>query len=120
MNLQPTLRWERIQDYAATRDIYNCLYVLHSQNPVFEERPFYIGKAKRLGGVSKSRYNPGYGYLIDGLLLSGFNLYIARLSPTQFEKAEHYEEYLIQQWDPIRNKRRGRFSPLAVETSRPW
>ena len=79
-----------------------------------------VGKAKRLGGVAKSRYNPGYGYLIDGLLLSGFKLFVARLPPIQFEKAEHYEEYLIQEWNPIHNRRRGRFVAWPIITNHPW
>lgn len=116
----PTVTWECVTDYAATRDIHHCLYVLYNANPLFENRPYYIGKAKRLGGVAKSRYNPGYGYLIDGLLLSGFKLFVARLSPSHFEKAEHYEEYLIKEWNPIRNRRRGRFVPWPIEANRPW
>ena len=116
----PTVIWECVSNYAATRDIHHCLYVLYNANPSFENRPYYIGKAKRLGGVAKSRYNPGYGYLIDGLLLSGFKLFVARLSPTHFEKAEHYEEYLIQEWNPIRNRRRGRFVPWLIDANRPW
>lgn len=114
----PVLTWIAVVDYAATRDIHRCLYVF--RNPAFGERPYYIGKAKRLGGVVRSRYNPGYGYLVDGLLLAGFSLFVAELTESQFENAVHFEEYLIQQWNPCRNKRRGKYSAWPVTCQRLW
>lgn len=112
------ISWTTVADYAGTKDVHDCLYVFFRPCP--DERPFYIGKAKRLGGAARSRYNPGYGYLIDGLLRAEYQLFVAQLTPTQFAKAVHYEEFLIQKWNPVRNKRRGRYAPWPVTDIRPW
>lgn len=112
------ISWTAVTDYAGTKRVYDCLYVFFRPCP--EERPFYIGKAKRLGGAARSRYNPGYGYLIDGLLRAEYQLFVAQLTPMQFAKAVHYEEFLIEKWNPLRNKRRGRYVPWPVTDIRPW
>lgn len=100
-----------------------CLYVYH--HPSDGDRPFYIGKAKYFGTKqpdgykASARYNSGYVYMIEGLLRSGYTLYIARLGRAAFEKAAHYEQELIARWNPIRQQRLSR-QRLAIETVKPW
>lgn len=114
------VQWGEIRTYAETREIINCLYVLVPPNVVAIDRPYYIGKAKRLGGSSRARYNPGYGYLLNGLLENGFSLYAAELQPDAFKDAVQYENYLIAVWNPLANRRRKTLPQHPVDTTKPW
>lgn len=100
-----------------------CLYVFH--HPADGDRPYYIGKAKYFGThqstgyKASARYNGGYTYLIEGMLRSGFSLYVATIGEKAFDKSEAFEQELIALWKPIRQKRiKKNRSP--VETVKPW
>lgn len=116
----PTITWHRCRTYDEASIRSECLYVFSYSADLNDPRPFYIGIAKRFGGISRSRYNRGYSYLIDGLLDSGFELYLAEIGPTLFKSARHYEQYLINEWNPIANKRRKSVEPWILNTTKPW
>jgi hypothetical protein len=123
MALEPS--WEKFDaesaDRAASKSF--CLYVFH--HPDDRGRPFYIGKAKYFGPNQESgytgaaRYNAGYRHLLEGMLRSGFNLYIAEIGEAEFANAEAYEQSLIAAWNPVR-KQRTNSRTLAVNTQKPW
>lgn len=100
-----------------------CLYVFHHKQD--GDRPFYIGKAKYFGTKQPSgykdsaRYNSGYVYLLDGMLRSGFTLYIASIGETAYRDAEDYEQELIAQWNPLKNQKT-KSVRKAVTTTKPW
>jgi hypothetical protein len=101
-----------------------CLYVFY--HPQDKDRPFYIGKAKYFGTKQKegykqsARYNGGYLHLIAGMLCSGFKLYIAEIGEDLFAHAEDYEQFLIEQWNPVQNKLRKKRNFVKFTTEKPW
>jgi hypothetical protein len=100
-----------------------CLYAFH--HPQDGDRPFYIGKAKYFGTKQpahyerSARYNSGYLHLLVGMLRSGFSLYIAPIGELAYTDAESYEQELIKQWNPIRNKKITTKCKVLV-TKKPW
>lgn len=100
-----------------------CLYVFH--HPDHGDRPFYIGKARYFGtnqrdGYRRSaRYNGGYVHLLDGMLTSGFSLYILPIGESAFPDAEGFEQTLIEAWKPIRPQRTTK-ARKAIDLTKPW
>jgi hypothetical protein len=117
--------WEKFDadtfERAASKSF--CLYVFH--HPDDGGRPFYIGKAKYFGPRQESgyergaRYNAGYQHLLEGMLRSGFGLYIAEIGEAQFKNAEAYEQYLISAWNPVRKQRTSQLQ-MPISTTIPW
>lgn len=124
-SLPLTLHWESFTDRTLSEALAKryCLYVLHHRRD--GNRPYYIGKAKFFGPSqpdgyrSAARYNGGYQHLLSGLLRSGFTLYIAEIGNAAYARAGQYEQCLIDQWNPVQNRRRHSHR-LAVNGERPW
>lgn len=120
------LDWVRYQlaDLQSALSASNCLYVWH--HPDDGDRPQYIGKAKFFGTrqssgyVASARYNSGYEYLLELALRGGTNLYIAKLSPENFAKAESIEQALIEKWQPLRKQKRKATPEVQFSAVKPW
>lgn len=119
------LDWEKF-DYKTANDALSrsfCLYVFHHPD---DERPYYIGKAKYFGKNQpdgrrdNARYSGGYEHLVVGMLRGGFNLYVASIGKKAFKFATDYEQALIEQWNPIRDQDRRKYTIRSVETTMPW
>ena len=101
-----------------------CVYVLH--NPLDNDRPHYIGKAKYFGTKQSdgykgsARYNSGYTHLLAGMLRAGYTLYIAEIGETDYTNAEAYEQELIHIWNPIRDQKRKPKIRMKVQQEKPW
>lgn len=101
-----------------------CLYVFY--DPTQGKGAFYIGKAKYFGTkqekgyTASARYNSGYVHLIEGLLSTGFELYISEIGEQEFENAEGYEQELIHLWSPTRKQKLKPEIRKPVQSPLPW
>ena len=95
----PRFVWEPCKSYSDASSFSKCIYVFHAKKS--KEPPIYIGKANKFD----VRYASGYRYLIDALLRCGHKLHIARLTSSQWENVEFYENSLIRQWKPLFNRK---------------
>jgi len=112
------MKFREVTSYTDAALAETCIYVFYHPG-IDKSRPFYIGKAKRFGGIPASRYNGGYKHLISGFLNLKFRLFVADLGDA-FSSATHYEQTLIDAWNPICEQRRLKNFIKREIPAKPW